>query len=69
MNELINVRKNVKLPILIGSGITKDNLHKYFSLADGFIVGSYFKIKGFWKNKIDKQRVRILMSEFNSLKN
>ena len=69
VNELINVRKNVKLPILIGSGITKDNLHKYFPLADGFIVGSFFKEKGFWKNKIDKKRVRILMSEFNSLKN
>lgn len=68
ISELINVRENSHLPLLVGSGITNANLEKYFNLADGFIVGSFFKEGGYWENKISKGRVNSLVSEFNRLK-
>src|SRR5437879_5821838 len=37
--ELRRVKKRARVPVLIGSGLTPDNLKFYFPLADGFIVG------------------------------
>jgi membrane complex biogenesis BtpA family protein len=56
--ELLAVKKNSKLPIIIGSGITSENIDKYYKLADVFIIGSYFKIDGNWENGIDETRVK-----------
>jgi predicted TIM-barrel enzyme len=44
------------LPILIGSGITPENVNE-FSNADGFIVGSYLKENGLWSAEMDEKRV------------
>ena len=55
--ELINVKKKTKLPVIIGSGVSADNIHKYYNLADVFIVGSDFKKNGNWQNGVDKTRV------------
>ncbi|MEA2103375.1 MAG: BtpA/SgcQ family protein [Candidatus Cloacimonadota bacterium] len=46
------------LPIIIGSGITDENIEKYWELADCFIVGSYFKKDGFWENAVSEKRVK-----------
>ncbi|ROT65436.1 putative uncharacterized protein F13E9.13, mitochondrial-like isoform X4 [Penaeus vannamei] len=43
--QLENVISKVDLPVLIGSGVTSDNVHKYMD-AHGFIVGSHFKTGG-----------------------
>ncbi|MEB8345396.1 BtpA/SgcQ family protein [Flavobacteriaceae bacterium KMM 6898] len=51
------------IPVLIGSGITKDNVSDYWPLCNGMIVGSYFKKEGFWENDLDDNRV----SEFMKL--
>lgn len=49
-------------PILIGSGVTKDNLHQYMSASvNGFIVGTYFKRDGKIENPVDVDRVRELV--------
>jgi predicted TIM-barrel enzyme len=42
---------------LIGSGTTADNLDIFISAADGFIVGTYFKVDGKLENAVDPQRV------------
>lgn len=67
INELKSVRKNINLPLIIGSGMTADNIEKFYNLADGFIVGSYFKKDGNWKNKLDKNRIRNFVEKFNSM--
>ncbi len=67
VSELISVRKAVKLPILIGSGITPINLSEYYNLADGFIVGSYIKKDGIWNNHPDENRIRTLVKSFEKL--
>lgn len=68
VDDLTSVRNSTRLPILIGSGITADNLGKYWSLADGFIVGSYFKENGLWKNSLSSERVQRLMDAVHALR-
>ncbi len=55
------------LPVLVGSGITADNLADYYPLADGFIVGSYFKRNGHWANDLDRERIRRLVTRKKTL--
>ncbi len=66
--DLQAARSATKLPVLIGSGITADNITEYWDLADGFIVGSFFKEKGIWLNPVSKQRVSQLMDLVNRLR-
>lgn len=42
---LVDVKKLVDVPVLVGSGVTLSNVHKYKG-ADGFIIGSHFKQNG-----------------------
>ncbi|MFQ5491742.1 MAG: BtpA/SgcQ family protein, partial [Phycisphaerae bacterium] len=54
--DVASTRNAVRLPVLIGSGITPDNLADYWQQADAFIVGSYIKKEGLWSNPPDRQR-------------
>lgn len=58
-----------KLPVLIGSGITLENIQNYWNFADGFIVGSWFKFEGNWKNPISEERVRTFLNKVQELRN
>lgn len=58
---------NLNLPVLIGSGVTKDNLHNYIS-SDAMIIGSHFKIDGKWDNALSPDRIIDFMERFESLK-
>ncbi len=61
--EELNSLKDLASPVLIGSGITKDNVADYWPLCDGMIVGSYFKKEGYWENELEYNRI----SEFMKL--
>lgn len=61
------VKKNTALPVLIGSGVTPENIHKVYNKADGFIVGSYFKKDGNGNNYVDEKRVKALTEVFKKL--
>jgi membrane complex biogenesis BtpA family protein len=61
------VAAHTRLPILIGSGATPENLHKVFAKADGFIVGSYFKKNGRGENRVEAKRVNTFMRQFKTL--
>lgn len=60
--------KEIGIPVLIGSGITDQNLRQYWDYADRFIIGSYFKKNGHWANELDEERIKRLMDIYNSLK-
>lgn len=45
------------LPVFLGSGISEANIAEFYDRADGFIIGSAFKIDGLWSNTIDAARV------------
>lgn len=66
-NELNMLKSTSRLPVLIGSGVTVENLENYIG-ADGLIVGSHFKTAGFWQNDIDKERVKKLMQKLNQIR-
>ncbi len=59
--ELQAVHSSTRLPVLVGSGITPDNLVDYLPFADAFIVGSAFKQDGHWANALDSDRIRRLV--------
>ncbi len=61
-------RKSTSLPLLIGSGITSENIKKYWPFANVFIVGSFLKENGNWKNPVSKERLEKLMNEINYLR-
>jgi membrane complex biogenesis BtpA family protein len=67
LDEIISVSKSTSLPILIGSGLTYDNIDRYFNHAEGFIIGTYFKKDNYWKNDIDDKKLFSLTDKFNKL--
>ncbi len=56
------------LPVLAGSGVTSLSLPRQWPMADGFIVGSYFKVGGHWSNPVDPQRLRRFMESVETLR-
>ena len=59
--DIADVRQHCRGPIYLGSGVSADNLGSYYPLADGFIVGSYFKRYGRWAESVDPRRVERFM--------
>jgi membrane complex biogenesis BtpA family protein len=56
----------VRLPVLVGSGISAGNLAR-FSGAHGFIVGSSLKQGGIWSNALDRAAVEAMARAFARL--
>ncbi len=61
--EVAAVREAVAIPVLVGSGVTPDNLHA-FEAAHGFLVGSSVKRDGRWSNSLDPGRVAAIAQAF-----
>ena len=64
--EVREVRDAVRIPTLVGSGITAENLGAYPS-ADAFIVGSSVKKDGLWSNGLEPARLEGLVRAFRAL--
>lgn len=61
LDELIRVRKAApRARILIGSGVTPDNVTDYLEYADGVIVGTSLKFRAQVHNHVDAKRVAAL---------
>ena len=45
------------LPVLVGSGVTLENIKELSVMSCGVIVGSYFKVGGLWYNRVDEEKV------------
>jgi len=65
-DEIRTVKKAVDLPVLIGSGVTVENLEQYVG-ADAFIVGSHFKVDGQWQGSVDRAKVARFMKQICTL--
>ncbi len=68
LEEISDVKKKVKIPVLAGSGITFDNLPDYLKLCDALIVGSYFKTNGNWVSPLDFEKIKKFMKKVNALR-
>ncbi len=56
----------VDLPVLVGSGLTPENIVHY-SRANGFIVGSSVKLGGLWSNALDPTATSAIARAFLAL--
>jgi membrane complex biogenesis BtpA family protein len=61
--DVAAARAAVEIPVLVGSGITAENLARY-DAADGLIVGSGAKRGGSWSAPVDEDRARQLARNF-----
>lgn len=63
IEDVREAKAHSTLPVLLGSGVSADNLTDYYDLADGFIVGSSLKTDGHWSKPVELSRVEHLMSK------
>jgi membrane complex biogenesis BtpA family protein len=50
------------VPVFVNTGVRAHNVADQLRIADGAIVGTYFKVDGVFENKVDKSRVGELMT-------
>jgi membrane complex biogenesis BtpA family protein len=60
-------KRATRLPVLVGSGVTAENLIGFYQGADGFIVGSAFKSGGEWRGRLEPKRVQRFMAAHRKL--
>ncbi len=69
LEELLAVKKAVpKVPVLLGSGVTAENVEEFLKVADGAIVGTYFKEGGITEAAVDVSRVKRFMEKVRRLR-
>lgn len=61
IDELKVLKENLDFPIIVGSGVTQDNVSNYIPICDAMIIGSYFKKEGYWENELSYERVTNFM--------
>lgn len=59
--------QSVRIPVLIGSGVTHSNVEHYLQ-AGAMIIGSHFKKDGHWANDVDLERVKNFMEKMYKLR-
>ena len=62
VDEVREVAEATSLPVLIGSGVTEDNVDALLKVADGVIVASSLKEEGVWWSPVSEAKVRAFMS-------
>ena len=55
--DVQKAKTHCQLPVFLGSGISDANIEQFYNEADGFIIGSAFKVDGLWSNTVDPNRV------------
>ncbi len=68
MDEIKSIKKACKIPVIVGSGITIDNVSEYLSNSDALIVGSYFKKDGFWANELEQDKIARFMDKVENIR-
>ena len=62
LEDLATVRGATSLPVLVGSGVTPDNVAAIFGHANAVIVASALKHGGSWWNAVDPGRLKAFMT-------
>ncbi len=66
--DVQEARSHCHLPVFLGSGISAGNIAEFYDEADGFIIGSAFKVDGLWSNTVDRSRVTKFVSTVDKLR-
>ena len=59
--DVQEAKNRCHLPVFLGSGISESNIQQFYKEADGFIIGTSFKVDGLWSNTIEPGRVTQFM--------
>ena len=59
--DVEEAKSHCRLPVFLGSGISQANIDQFQHDADGFIIGSAFKVGGLWSNTVDPTLVMQLI--------
>ena len=65
--DVKEAKSHCRVPVLLGSGVSPENVAEFYEAADGFIVGSYFKDGGLWSNTVEPARVRRMVEAVRAL--
>jgi uncharacterized protein len=68
IEELNQITGATRLPVLVGSGITADNVATVLQRAEGVIIGSSLKAGGVWWGAVERQRVERFMRKVAELR-
>lgn len=63
IESIRNVKKHLSIPLLIGSGMNRNNVEELWQEVDGAIIGSGFKENGDLTKSIDKELVKRFMEK------
>jgi hypothetical protein len=58
LDEIDEIAGATHLPVLVGSGVTEDNILAILERTSGVIVASSLKVDGVWWNPVEPDRVR-----------
>ena len=61
-------KSHISLPVILGSGVSTDNAADLLSVADGAIIGSWFKEDNNWKNPVSYDRTYSFMKEVERIR-
>jgi len=67
LQDVQEIKAQCNLPVILGSGIGADNIAEFYQAAEGFIIGSYFKVDGNWANEVDADRVEKFISSLSMI--
>ena len=68
LEDVQEAKAHCSLPVVLGSGVDANNISRFYQSADGFIIGTFFKVEGNWANTVDERRVGNLMDIVNRLR-
>lgn len=68
LDDIERAKEAVEIPVLVGSGVTLENVETYLTIADGLIVGSYFKTDEMWQKPVNLERVKLFMDNVNNIR-
>jgi membrane complex biogenesis BtpA family protein len=68
IEDVREAKAHCRLPVLLGSGVGVDNIASFYPEADGFIIGTHFKVDGLWTNTVDPKRVEKFMKVIHQLR-
>lgn len=67
-DEVISIASGTQLPVIIGSGVSHDNIEDLLSVSEGVIVASSLKEDGVWWTPVSEDKVKKFMQTVNKLR-
>ena len=61
--DVEDVRRHVDCHVLVGSGVSQENVQKFQPWSDAIIIGSSLKRNGKWQNPLDLERIKLFMEK------